>query len=375
MSDTQEEGKTMAFNRGAALAAGNERLPAFEKELHDRSLGGHWEMLWVEELEPFRWEWAHILDALERATDILDIGRADDPNDRRTVHLVNPALSDLRRTTRTIQVAIQLVLPGETGEAHRHTQNAMRFVADTAGDMYTTVNGEKMLMGPGDLVLTPNWSWHDHNNASSSKAVWLDILDVNMTIDVGAHFKDTWTEGALQPVIREDGYTEQRTRAVRPRTVETPTGAVPYAYRWSDTSATLKAMHEDGQIDPHEGVCVEFAHPLTGGPTFSSMQCRMHMIPPGSETTPIRRTGVTFYHAFRGSGLTTVGHGEHNPDRRTPSRAAAEQILEWGESDCLMVPSWRWQSHRNESDEPAFLFSVTDAPTLQALGWYREQRA
>lgn len=365
----------MAFNRGAGLVDGNERLAAFEDELHDRSLGGHWEMLWGDELVPFRWRWDHIVDALKRATDVLEIGRADDPNDRRTVHLVNPALVDLRRTTRTIQVAVQLVLPGESGEAHRHTQNAMRFVADTAGDMYSTVNGEKMVMEPGDLVLTPNWSWHDHTNASSSPAMWLDILDVNMTVDFGAHFKDTWTDGVLQPVVRDNGYSDQRLKTVRPRMVTTDVGPIPFAYRWRDTLATLQALHDAGEADPHEGVCVEFAHPLTGGPTFASMQCRMHMIPPGGRTQPVRRTGSTFYHVFRGSGETVVGRGERGEFKRTPSYAEDETTLSWEDKDCFVVPSWRWQSHHNDSADPLYLFSVTDAPTLAALGWFREERA
>jgi gentisate 1,2-dioxygenase len=42
---------------------------------------------------------------------------------------------------------------------------------------YTAVNGEKLAMLPGDLVLTPSWLWHDHANDSEAPVVWLDGLD------------------------------------------------------------------------------------------------------------------------------------------------------------------------------------------------------
>jgi len=31
-------------------------------------------------------------------------------------------------------------------------------------------------MYPGDLVLTPNWTWHDHANDTDEPMIWLDGL-------------------------------------------------------------------------------------------------------------------------------------------------------------------------------------------------------
>ena len=33
-------------------------------------------------------------------------------------------------------------------------------------------------MGPGDIVLTPQWRWHGHANDSGAPALWIDVLDV-----------------------------------------------------------------------------------------------------------------------------------------------------------------------------------------------------
>ena len=48
---------------------------------------------------------------------------------------------------------------------------------DEPAVQYTVVDGETVPMLPGDLVLTPNWCWHDHANDSQTPMIWLDSLD------------------------------------------------------------------------------------------------------------------------------------------------------------------------------------------------------
>ena len=31
---------------------------------------------------------------------------------------------------------------------------------------------------PGDVVLTPSWSWHGHANESDATSYWIDFLDI-----------------------------------------------------------------------------------------------------------------------------------------------------------------------------------------------------
>jgi gentisate 1,2-dioxygenase len=33
-------------------------------------------------------------------------------------------------------------------------------------------------MHPGDFILTPSWTYHDHGNPGDTPVVWLDGLDV-----------------------------------------------------------------------------------------------------------------------------------------------------------------------------------------------------
>jgi gentisate 1,2-dioxygenase len=37
-------------------------------------------------------------------------------------------------------------------------------------------------MAPGDFVITPSWTWHDHGNESDRPMVWLDGLDMHIPV-------------------------------------------------------------------------------------------------------------------------------------------------------------------------------------------------
>ena len=71
-----------------------------------------------------------------------------------------------------------MIMPGEKARSHRHTPNALRLIIDAEPGAYTVVNGERLSMLPGDVVLTPNWCWHGHGNDGRACAYWLDVLDV-----------------------------------------------------------------------------------------------------------------------------------------------------------------------------------------------------
>ncbi len=74
--------------------------------------------------------------------------------------------------------AYQMIMPGEWARSHRHTPNALRLILDSEPGTYTEVDGVKIAMEPGDVLLTPNWSSHGHGNNSRACAYWLDFLDV-----------------------------------------------------------------------------------------------------------------------------------------------------------------------------------------------------
>jgi gentisate 1,2-dioxygenase len=45
----------------------------------------------------------------------------------------------------------------------------------------------------------------------------------------------------------------------------------------------------------------------------------------------------------------------------------------WEKGDIFVVPSWQWHCHENLRGEDAILFSISDRPSTEALGLYREE--
>jgi gentisate 1,2-dioxygenase len=351
------------------------RITALHRRMAQHSLGGHWQTRAPRaELKPFVWSWSSIYSCLMESGEVIQLGGADDAANRRTVQLVNPGIVDQKSTSRTLQMSVQLVKPGETAECHRHSAAALRFIVEGDGSAFTNVNGEKMSMEPGDLVLTPNWTWHDHQNPGDKPVVWLDVLDIHLTNHLDAAYRENFSDAAAQdgnyfkhasqPIVKPDGYCRQRYGTVRARVADQNGRAMPFTYKWRDTLQALKGMALSGEKDPFDGILLEYANPLTGGPTMPTIGCRAQWLGPGESTRPHSHTSSTIYHVVQGRGATTVG-----------KKKDGGEDLAWDSHDCFFVPSKHWHRHRNASKtEPAILFSVTDRPVLDSLGLYREEQ-
>jgi gentisate 1,2-dioxygenase len=120
-----------------------------------------------------KWSYARVREFLMRAGDIISAEQAE----RRVLILENPGMPGQSAITPSLYAGMQLILPGEIAPCHRHAQCALRFVMEGEG-AYTTVDGEKAVMHPFDLVLTPGMQWHDHANPTDKPMIWLDGLDI-----------------------------------------------------------------------------------------------------------------------------------------------------------------------------------------------------
>ena len=129
------------------------------------------------------------------AADIITAAEAH----RRVLVLNNPALK--HGATHTLTCAIQAIKGGEIAPAHRHSQAALRFIIEGEG-AYTAVNGERIYMHPGDFIVTPAWTWHDHGKESDGVMIWLDGLDVPLVNHLGATFSDDYEGDGAFPQSR-----------------------------------------------------------------------------------------------------------------------------------------------------------------------------
>jgi gentisate 1,2-dioxygenase len=326
------------------------------ERLHDKfaqlGLRGYWQNRHEHlRMEPKLWRWSEIYPVLMETTEVIRIG----PDAfRRNV--------GLQTGSKTLSMGFQIVLPGETAAAHRHTNTALRFVVK-GGGAYTTSNGEPMVMEPGDLLIQPNWVWHDHVNDSKEPIIWIDALDAGVVSFLDASgFREEWAEGKQQPLSKANGASRRLYGPARRPNVEYDGAAgVPYHYKWGEALDALKELVDQGSNDAYDGYYLEYKNPIDGGHTFLTMTCYLQLLQPGQETRFHRHTGTVLYHAVQGRGVTTV-------DRTDTTE------MQWDEHDSFGLPSWRWHAHRNLSDkEPAVLFSVSDRPLLKMTGLDREE--
>ncbi len=135
-------------------------------------------------VRPFLWKWSGLSRMAHHAGKLVPLGRG---GERRVLGLRNPGLGGKCAATHTLWAAVQIVQPGEIAPCHRHTASAIRFIIEGERS-YTTVNGDKCMMSCGDLVLTPNWTWHDHGCESDQPMIWMDGLDLPLVGDLDAIF-------------------------------------------------------------------------------------------------------------------------------------------------------------------------------------------
>ena len=77
---------------------------------------------------------------------------------------------------------------------HKHSPSAIRFGLTGKGN-FTGVDGENITFGPGDMVLTPNDTWHNHGNLGNEPAINLSVLDLPLVETLNAiHFDHDYTE-------------------------------------------------------------------------------------------------------------------------------------------------------------------------------------
>jgi gentisate 1,2-dioxygenase len=304
------------------------------------------------EIQPFLWRWAEVEPLVLKSGELVT---PDRDVERRTMRLATPGLE--RGTTHTLTTALQLLLPGECAPAHRHTPTAIRWILKGNG-AYTTVEGDKCYMEPGDLILTPSWTWHDHANEGTEPMIWLDGLDVPLVRYLRANFYEAFPEDQ-QPIVGV-GESERRyaSGTLRPAWEETP--RVPYSplwhYKWDRTYEALTSL---AQVDssPFDDVAMEYSDPATGGPVLRTMACWIQLVRPGIRTRAHRHTSSAVYQVFRGRGYSVING----------------QRFDWNEGDFFVVPSWAWHEHANESSDEVILFSIQDIPVMKDLSLYREE--
>ncbi|MFT3966175.1 MAG: gentisate 1,2-dioxygenase [Sphingobium sp.] len=303
-----------------------------------------------------RWPYDVARDYLMRAGDLISAEQAE----RRVLILENAGLEGQSAIVPSLYAGLQLILPGEIAPAHRHSQCALRFVMEGDGG-FTAVDGEKAVMRPFDLVLTPGGQWHDHGNTTGQPMIWLDGLDIPTVRHFDASFAEHLGEKAQAEKAPPGDTLARYGHNMRPlrgsaadrRPAHQPLFHYPYA-QWRPA---LDAMACAAEIDPHLGHALEFQNPADGGSIMPTISAHVRLLPAGFETRPRRSTDGTVFVVVEGEGTALV-EGQEVP---------------LGLRDIVVVPSWH--ELRLKADSQLVLFAYSDKAAQEKLNLYKEQNA
>lgn len=337
-------------------------LSELPRQYLDNLTGGNLVPLWpslrkalphgapVRRTQPVLWRYADIRPLLLQAGELTPIEKAE----RRVLVLANPGLGlDNMQATPSIYIGMQLILPRETAPNHRHSPSAVRFVVEGQGG-FTIVDGEKLPMQRGDLILTPSLLWHEHCHEGDGPVIWLDALDLPTVFAQEASYA---LEGPPQVVRNQPDSSQTHYRRA---------GLVPYRslagaranypllrYPWQEVREALQSLAPVTELS--DMVQLAYVNPETGLECLPVLGFSAIMLRPGETAQPARRSASAVLH---------VVEGEVEADIDGVSLAA-------GENDTMAVPTHARLKIANRSARaPAFLFQVDDAPMQRKLGFY-----
>ena len=299
---------------------------------------------------PVLWKFSDVKKMMLEAGDVISTEEAE----RRVLVLENPGLPGKSRVTNALFAGVQLIMPGEIADAHRHVASAIRFVLEGEG-AYTAVEGEKSMMKHGDFIITANWAPHDHGNPGKEPVMWLDVLDMHIVNHFETSFAEHFEE-KMQNASHEDGDSFERfATGVLPDGLPVAQNRTPVInYPYAKMRPILERLHKTGDVDHRHGARVRYANPINGGPVLPTMGAHLALFPEGFEGQPYRSTDGTVFAVAEGRGTTII---DGKP-------------FDWGVNDVFVVPPWKPYRHR--AAEEAVLFSISDRPAQEALGIWRE---
>lgn len=300
------------------------------------------------------WRFQDVRPLLLQAGKLTPVEKAE----RRVLVLSDPGRGGTTlQATAVINVGFQLLLPGEVAPSHRHTPNAARIVVEGEG-ANTIVDGEKLEMEEGDVILTPGGAWHEHEHNGRSPVIWLDVLDIPLFMYLEAAYA---VDGERQSVRNrpDSSQLEYATAGLVPtRSSKNPaaeSNAPLLRYAWKQTEAALRRIAE--YTDVSQPIELDYVNPETGASCLRVLGLTAMMLRPGETVRPPVRSASSVFHVISGSGRTLV-------DGESKS---------WSSKDTLSVPVFANLTH--QADEVSFLIRIHDTPLQRHLGFYEERKS
>jgi gentisate 1,2-dioxygenase len=269
---------------------------------------------------PAHWRYEDARAALHVAGRLVGTEWAE----RRNLIMANPIPGNDYATVRTLVGAYQMIKGHESARSHRHTPNAMRIVLEGSPRMYTIVDGARIPMLAGDILLTPNGSYHGHLSETDQEGYWIDFLDAPLVQHLGPMFFEVHPD-RMQPSEHVDERSPMRFAY---------TDYKPRLLQASEIAPGVRSL----ELGPAKLV------------TFDRVVLSLLA---GIRWDCGRSTANRIFTVIEGNGLTRVG----------------EREFHWRTGDMFAVPSW--YEYSIQAEQEALLLRVSDEPLMRMLDWYR----
>ena len=299
--------------------------------------------------KPGSWRFEDLRPLLIRAGELTPVEKAE----RRVLVMSDPGRgTGAMQATASIYIGMQLLLPGETAPAHRHTPSAVRIIVEGKGG-FTVVDGEKLPMQEGDLVLTPGGEWHDHGHEGSEPVIWLDALDLPLFYYLEGSYSE---EAPLQAQRNRPDASQVEYRAAGLAPARRARGGVRryplMRFPWPRTEAALREM---AQWAGEGAVEMDYINPETGTDILPTMGFTAMMLRSDESVRPVRTSCSCVYHVIKGKGRSVVDG--------TP--------IEWSAKHTFSAPVFAPIEHLAQAE--SFLIRIHDRPLQEKLGYYEER--
>lgn len=301
---------------------------------------------------PALWRYQDVRPYLMEACQLIGAAEAE----RRVMVLENPGLPGQSRITQSLFAGLQIILPGEVAPAHRHAASALRFIVE-GSHAFTAVAGERTFMEPGDFVITPSWTWHDHGHEGEGPMVWLDGLDMHIVNMLAASFRED-LGGKAHALERPEGAApaEFGNNLLPVDSVHRSQTSPIFNYPYRKSRESLDTLARTRAPDPWHAYKMKYINPLNGDWAMPTMSTWLQLLPKGFACAPYRSTDGAVFAVVEGRGRSTIG-GE---------------TFEWGPHDIFVAPSWT--PHTHEASQDAVLFIYSDRVVQEKLDLWREAK-
>ena len=201
-------------------------------------------------------------------------------------------------------------------------------------------------MRRGDLLLTPGWAFHGHQNVSDTPMAWLDGLDIPLVAETDQGFfefgpdqvrtRATPDRSASERLWGQPGLTPVALAGARPASPRRPPPADHAARRRRARAGGPPEMGtaSPGVLEPGHAA-VRYTNPTSGGDALTTMRTEFHRLAAGAATRRSRTSASSVWQVFDGTGSVRLNDSEHPLERGDVVAVPA-----WTEFSLTPRPSW-----------------------------------